>query len=268
MVAGATGDLEEALLAWRAVLGDQYVITDDARLAAANAATYATTQRAAGIIEPASVEDIQACLRIANQFHVSVYPISTGKNWGYGSRVPAQDGSVIMALHRMNGILELSEELAYVTVEPGVTMKQLYEFLIAKESRLMVPATGSAPTTSLIGNALERGLVVGPHSDRFGQTCGLEVVLPTGALVPRHELPGSLERLQADKRTSRYLSLGNEWRQDSASRQFASRLVTALRWSELAWHNHVVLSQSSLCSRTSQVAKTIFAALCGSDAFR
>ena len=183
MVAGATGDLEEALLAWRAVLGDQYVITDDARLAAANAATYATTQRAAGIIEPASVEDIQACLRIANQFHVSVYPISTGKNWGYGSRVPAQDGSVIMALHRMNGILELSEELAYVTVEPGVTMKQLYEFLIAKESRLMVPATGSAPTTSLIGNALERGLVVGPHSDRFGQTCGLEVVLPTGAIV-------------------------------------------------------------------------------------
>src|SRR5438128_2169380 len=31
MLARATGVLEEALLAWRAVLGDQYVITDDAR---------------------------------------------------------------------------------------------------------------------------------------------------------------------------------------------------------------------------------------------
>src|SRR2546430_17687418 len=92
MVAGATGDLEEALLAWRAVLGDQYVITDDARLAAANAATYATTQRAAGIIEPASVEDIQACLRIANQFHVSVYPIVTGKNGAMECRCLRQEG--------------------------------------------------------------------------------------------------------------------------------------------------------------------------------
>jgi hypothetical protein len=44
------------------------------------------------------------------------YPISRGKNWGYGSRVPARDGCVLLDLGRMNRIVGFSEKLAYVTV--------------------------------------------------------------------------------------------------------------------------------------------------------
>ena len=57
-----------------------------------------------------------------------IYPISTGKNWGYGSRVPLHDG-VLVDLGRMNRIVDFDEELAYVTIEPGVTQRQLHAFL-------------------------------------------------------------------------------------------------------------------------------------------
>ena len=34
-----------------------------------------------------------------------------------------------MELRRMNRILDYSEELAYITVEPGVTQRQVIDFL-------------------------------------------------------------------------------------------------------------------------------------------
>ena len=64
-------------------------------------------------------------MRIANRWKVAVYPISSGRNWGYGSRVPAADGCVLLDLGRMNQIVDFNEELGYVTVEPGVTQAQL-----------------------------------------------------------------------------------------------------------------------------------------------
>ena len=38
----------------------------------------------------------------------------------------------------MNRIVEFSEELAYVTVEPGVTQQQLYDFLQARRGVLPI----------------------------------------------------------------------------------------------------------------------------------
>lgn len=50
---------------------------------------------------------------------VPVYPTSRGRSWGFGSRVPAADGCVLLDLGRMNRIVGFDERLAYVTVEPG-----------------------------------------------------------------------------------------------------------------------------------------------------
>ena len=35
--------------------------------------------------------EVQAIVRAANNYHVPLYPISTGNNWGYGSAQPARD---------------------------------------------------------------------------------------------------------------------------------------------------------------------------------
>jgi 4-cresol dehydrogenase (hydroxylating) flavoprotein subunit len=175
--------LERALEAWREVLGPDNALTDAATLSAAETATFSTTQRVPAIIRPCTREHVQGCVRVANEHGVPIYPVSTGKNWAYGSRVPPQSGCVLMELHRLNRITDYDEKLAYVSVEPGVTFRQLYGFLRERRSKLMLSVTGSTPDSSPVGNALERGAGSGPYADRAAHVCGLEVVLPTGDVV-------------------------------------------------------------------------------------
>lgn len=168
---------------WEQLLGAEFVQIDRPALQRAEAATFATTQRILAILRPANREQVQECLRIANRFGTPVYPISSGKNWGYGSRVPPADGCAILDLSRLGRILDFNEPLGYVTVEPGVTQAQLHQFLQDRGSRLWMDATGSSPDCSLIGNAMERGFGHTPYGDHFSYVCGLEVVLPTGEVI-------------------------------------------------------------------------------------
>lgn len=178
-----TTDLSSAIAAWKQLLGPNHVITETAELTAAETATFATTQQIPVILYPDSREALQTCLKIANQYKTPVYPISTGKNWGYGSRVPTQSNCVLIDLRRLDRIVDFNEKLGYVTVEPGVTQRQLFEYLEAKQSNLLMSMTGSTPDSSLIGNIAERGEAKGPLGDRFAHVCALEVVLPTGECI-------------------------------------------------------------------------------------
>src|SRR5262245_56982322 len=146
----------EALREWAWVIGNDHVIHDSATLDLASTATFATRPRVHAILRPASREEVQQCVRIANRLRVPIFPISSGKNWGYGSRVPTQDG-VLLELGRLNRILDFDEQLGYVTLEPGVTQAQLYAFLRERQSGLWMDATGASPDCSIIGNTLERG---------------------------------------------------------------------------------------------------------------
>ena len=175
--------LDKAILEWTEVLGAEFVITDSVALRTSETATFETTQQVPAILRPQSRDEVQECVRIANRNAVPLYPVSTGFNWGYGSRVPVIDQCVVMELRRMNRILDYSEELAYITVEPGVTQRQVIDFLQQSRSRLWIDATGSTPDCSLIGNTMERGFGHTPYGDHFANSCGLEVVLPNGEVV-------------------------------------------------------------------------------------
>lgn len=177
------GDLALALKRWAGAIGSENVITEEPARREAETATFATRNRVPAILRPGTRDEVAECLRVATACRVAVYPISGGKNWGYGSRVPAGDGSVLMDLGRINRILDFSEELAYVTVEPGVTQAQLFEFLAERHSALWMDATGASPFSSLIGNTLERGFGHTPYGDHFAHSSGMEVVLPTGEII-------------------------------------------------------------------------------------
>jgi 4-cresol dehydrogenase (hydroxylating) flavoprotein subunit len=176
-------NLSGALDRWRAVLGAEHVIVDAAPLAQAESATFATRNRIPAILRPRDRAQIQDCLRTASECGVPLYPISSGKNWGYGSRVPPADGCALLDLSRLTRILKVNEELGYVTLEPGVTQQQLYAYLRQRGSRLWIDATGSSPDCSVIGNVMERGFGHTPYGDHFAQVCGLEIVLPTGEII-------------------------------------------------------------------------------------
>jgi 4-cresol dehydrogenase (hydroxylating) flavoprotein subunit len=172
-----------ALNEWIRVLGEANVHCHPAALAAAETATFETNSGIPAILRPGTVSEVSELVRIASRYHCPVYPVSSGRNWGYGSRVPPASGCALIDLSRLNRIAGFDEDLGYVTVEPGVTQSDLYEFLQRKKSRLWMDATGSSPNCSLIGNAMERGFGHTPYADHFGHSAGLEVVLPSGEII-------------------------------------------------------------------------------------
>jgi 4-cresol dehydrogenase (hydroxylating) len=180
---GISERLSAALPEWTEALGPAFVVLERGKLAAAEAATFLTSQRIPAILRPADRDEVCEIVRIANRHGVALYPVSSGKNWGYGSRVPAVSGCALLDLSRMNRITAFDERLACVTVEPGVTQRDLFAFLQGRQPKLWMDATGSSPDCSLIGNTMERGFGHTPYGDHFSNVCGLEVVLANGEVV-------------------------------------------------------------------------------------
>jgi 4-cresol dehydrogenase (hydroxylating) len=171
------------LAAFVRIVGPEHVVVEPDALAAAERATFATSARIAAIVRPADRDEVQRCVRAANEHGVPLYPISRGKNWGLGSRVPTLSGAVLLDLGRLDRIVDYDETMAHVTVGPGVTFGQLTTFLAERGHRHFVSMTGSTLESSVIGNTVERGDGVGPLGDRVAHVCALEVVLPTGEVV-------------------------------------------------------------------------------------
>jgi 4-cresol dehydrogenase (hydroxylating) len=139
---------------------------------------------ASAAVAPSSVEQIQAIVKVANQYGLPLYPISTGRNLTYGGSAPAYSGSVVLDLKRMNRILDVSERDKTCLVEPGVSYFDLYRHLRTNNIRLWID-TADPGWGGLVGNALDRG---GGYTDiefrdHFDAHCGMEIVLPSGELV-------------------------------------------------------------------------------------
>lgn len=175
--------MQAAIARWQAVVGAAHVVVDEAVLAAAARGTYPTTPRAVAIVRPGSVLEVQACVRVAAECAVPLHPLGRGRNWGYGSRVPRRDGAALLDLARLDRIVDFDERLAYVTVEAGVTFRQLARYLRGCRARVFASVTGATADGSVVGNALERGDGAGPLGDRIEHVCGLEVVLGDGSIV-------------------------------------------------------------------------------------
>lgn len=173
--------LTEAFAHWQILLGAESVLDATQAQIHYGRDTTGAKRRIAGALRVHSSELIPEIVRIANQYRVPLYPISTGHNWGYGTALPTQDDNVILDLSGLTAILDFDAELGIVTVEPGVTQGLLAEFLDHYQHPYLVPVTGAGPQCSLIGNALERGYGVTPYTDHFAAITDLEAVLADGS---------------------------------------------------------------------------------------
>src|SRR3989442_119103 len=95
-----------------AAVGAQHVITERKLLAEYERATFATTQEIPLVVLPASRQEVQEVVSIANRHRLPLYPISRGRNWGLGSRVPVKSGCCVVDLKRMNRIANFDEQNA------------------------------------------------------------------------------------------------------------------------------------------------------------
>lgn len=173
--------LSLAVKDWQALIGEPNVVLGDDLDAYASDTTGAQRHIPAAlrIQDSACLADV---MRIASRHRVPVYPISTGKNWGYGTALPARHGCVIIDLAALQKIIHFDAELGVITLEPGVTQGMLADFLDAGKHPYLVPVTGAGPKGGLLGNALERGFGVTPHVDHFGAVTNLEAVLADGSM--------------------------------------------------------------------------------------
>ena len=173
-------ELDRALLDWAQLLGPSRVLATGPAQAVYGRCTTGVQRRLAGALKPVERSQIPAIVQIAARFNVPIYPVSTGRNWGYGTALPATDDCVLLDLSSLDRIVDFDAATGVVTVEPGVTQEQLARFLEHGKHDYLVPVTGAGPTCSVVGNALERGYGITPHADHFGAVMALEAVLPDG----------------------------------------------------------------------------------------
>lgn len=168
----------------RRIVGDDRVFAgdDDGATYADQMAFDPQSHQPAGAVAAETPEEISRLLRAAADTGVPLWPISRGKNFGYGGSAPVQAGAVMLDLSRMKRILEINEDLGYCLVEPGVGFYDLYDELARRGHKLWMSVPGNS-WGSVAGNALERGVGPQPYGDHAGQICGLEVVLPNGDVV-------------------------------------------------------------------------------------
>jgi 4-cresol dehydrogenase (hydroxylating) len=139
---------------------------------------------ATDVCTPLDVAGVQDVVRQARKNGTHLYPFSTGLNWGYGSNSPVTAGAILVDLSKMNRILnadQISLDNPVALIEPGVTQAQLWEFLQTRCPALTFNVTGAGRDTSILGNALDRG--VGYFGPRKEDVFGLEIVTGTGAII-------------------------------------------------------------------------------------
>lgn len=136
------------------------------------------------IARPATLRAVIRLVRQAQRDKTPLYPVSTGLNFGYGGRSAVRPGCTLVELSGMNRIRNAQQiSLAHpvAVIEPGVTQQQLYDFLEQHCPGLTFNVTGSARDTSILGNALDRG--VGYFGARKEDVFGLEVVCGNGQVL-------------------------------------------------------------------------------------
>lgn len=169
-----------AIKAWKTTIGEQAVMVPGPN--PGDSCTYATRIPALATLRPADIDAVSQCLRIACEYGVPIYPVSTGRNWGYGSATPTQ-AAAVLDLSMLNQITDYDSTLGTVSVGPGVTQQQLYDFLQQQGGKFWMDVTGSSAACSVLGNTLERGFGHSPYGDHAGQLVRMEVLLADGRLI-------------------------------------------------------------------------------------
>jgi 4-cresol dehydrogenase (hydroxylating) len=144
------------------------------------ATTQGPNEQFQGAVVVKSSNIIPSLLKLANTHAFHLHPVSSNNNWGYGSILCEKTTRpvILLDLSQLKGIQPTSEALGLITIEPGVTQQELYDYLQKHDWPYMVPVTGAGPSCSILSNALERGYGITPNTDHFYACTALKAYLP------------------------------------------------------------------------------------------
>ncbi|TFC47702.1 FAD-binding protein [Cryobacterium sp. TMT2-17-1] len=134
------------------------------------------------VVYAASVDQVQATLRIATEFRVPV--ITRGAGTGLAGGACGTDGAIVLSVERMNRILEIRPEDELAVVEPGVLNGDLNTALSA-HGLWFAPDPASRAISSVGGNIATNagGLLCAKYGVTREAVLALTVVLADGSLL-------------------------------------------------------------------------------------
>lgn len=133
------------------------------------------------VVKPGDADSVARILKLANEKNIPVTPRGGGTGLSAGA-VPVY-GGIVLSLERMNRMLEIDEDNFVATVEPAVTLSDLYQAV--EERGLYYPLYPGEKTATIGGNvATNAG---GMRAVKYGVTrhfvLGLEAALPDGEVI-------------------------------------------------------------------------------------
>jgi len=172
--------VEAAIGALAARFGNRLVTSQAVREQHGNILTWIANQPPDAVVFPQSTDDVQDAVRICVEHKMPVVPFGTGTS--LEGHINAPFGGVTIDFRDMNRILAVHAEDLDCVVEPGVTRKQLNEYL--RDQGLFFPIDPGADA-SIGGMSATRAS--GTNAVRYGtmkdNVLSLKVVLATGEII-------------------------------------------------------------------------------------
>ncbi len=138
-----------------------------------------------------TTQQVSDIVKLANRHNTPF--IARGGGTGLSGGMLSVQGGIIIALNRMDRILEVDIENEYAVVEPGV-VNLLLSQAVQKHGYHYAPDPSSQKACTIGGNIAENS--GGPHTLKYGVTSdhilGMEVVMPNGDII---ELGGEVEEV-------------------------------------------------------------------------
>ena len=174
-------DAEYIIETLQEIVGSDHVITEARDLEIyADDGSFVKPMKPLCAAKPATVEEVQALVRLANRVGIALFPYSSGTTY-QGAHIPTERG-ITVDLSRMNRIDLLDTVARNAIIEPGVTFTQLAAEAKNAGLRPMTPVGVPAEASVLTTYLEHTPLYLWPRYKTW-ETLNVKMVLPTGEVM-------------------------------------------------------------------------------------
>jgi FAD/FMN-containing dehydrogenase len=167
----------------KALIGEGSVITDPDQMSAwLKEPRKRFFTPALAVVRPATVAQVQAIARWANEHRVPLIP--QGGNTGLvGAQVPLVGNEVIVSIQRLSAVRNINAGAGHITVEAGITLEEVHRAAEAHDALfpLWIGSQGSARIGGILGSNAG-GVQVISYGNARELCLGIEAVLADGSL--------------------------------------------------------------------------------------
>lgn len=170
-----------AIAMLRRRFGDRLQTGEAIRRQHGHTLTWIANQPPDAVLWPNSTEEVQEIVRIAAEHHAPLIPFGAGTS--LEGHVNAPSGGLSIDFSRMNRVIAVNDRDLDCVVEPGISRKQLNDYL--RDMGLFFPVDPGAEEATLGGMAASRAS--GTNAVRYGtmrdNVLNLTAVLADGSIV-------------------------------------------------------------------------------------